>query len=276
MPVTALALALIAAFVHALWNILLARARDIESSTAVALITAELVFAPVVVFTWEAHRAVWPFLIASGLLQLTYFVLLATAYRLVPLSVVYPIARGGAPVLVLLFGAVALGRTASWTQVAAVVLVVAGILLVRGFRGADPRGVAFGLAIASCIAVYTLVDKEGVRHAEPITYLELSMLFPAVAYAGAVIRVKGFAAVRRAVGPASILAGICTFGAYALVLAALQRASAASVAAVRETSVVIAALLAGVVLKEKVSAPRLAGAVLVAAGVALLALGVWK
>jgi drug/metabolite transporter (DMT)-like permease len=274
MPVTALALALIAAFVHALWNILLARARDIESSTAVALITAELVFAPVVVFTWEAHRAVWPFLIASGLLQLTYFVLLATAYRLVPLSVVYPIARGGAPVLVLLFGAVALGRTASWTQVAAVVLVVAGILLVRGFRGADPRGVAFGLAIASCIAVYTLVDKEGVRHAEPITYLELSMLFPAVAYAGAVIRVKGFAAVRRAVGPASILAGMCTFGAYALVLAALQRASAASVAAVRETSVVIAALLAGVVLKEKVSAPRLAGAVLVAAGVALLALGV--
>jgi drug/metabolite transporter (DMT)-like permease len=274
MPVTALALALVAAFVHALWNILLARARDIESATAVALITAELVFAPVVAFTWEAHRAVWPFLIASGLLQLTYFVLLATAYRLVPLSVVYPIARGGAPVLVLLFGAVALGRTASWTQVAAVVLVVSGILLVRGFRGADPRGVGFGLAIASCIAVYTLVDKEGVRHAEPITYLELSMLFPAVVYAAAVIRVKGFATVRRAVAPASILAGICTFGAYALVLAALQRASAASVAAVRETSVVIAALLAGVVLKEKVSAPRLAGAVLVAAGVALLALGV--
>ena len=65
MPATALALALIAAFVHALWNILLARARDIESSTAVALITAELVFAPVVAFTWEAHQAVWPFLIAQ-------------------------------------------------------------------------------------------------------------------------------------------------------------------------------------------------------------------
>jgi drug/metabolite transporter (DMT)-like permease len=274
MPVTALALVLIAAFVHALWNILLARARDIESSTAVALITAELVFAPVVVFTWDVHRAVWPFLIASGLLQLTYFALLATAYRLVPLSVVYPIARGGAPVLVLLIGAVVLGRTTSRTQVAAVVLVVAGILLVRGLRQADPRGVAFGLAIASCIAVYTLVDKEGVRHAEPITYLELSMLGPAIVYAGAVMRIKGVGAVRRAIGPESILAGICTFGAYALVLAALQRASAASVAAVRETSVVIAALLAAFVLKEKVTAPRLAGAVLVAGGVALLALGV--
>jgi drug/metabolite transporter (DMT)-like permease len=272
MPATALALALIAAFVHALWNILLARARDIESATAVALLTAELVFAPVVVFTWQAHRAVWPFLIASGLLQLTYFALLATAYRLVPLSVVYPIARGGAPVLVLLVGAVVLGRTTSWTQVAAVVLVVAGILLVRGFGGAEPRGAAFGLALASCIAIYTLVDKGGVAHAEPITYLELSMLGPAVVYAGAVLRIKGVAAVRSAVGPASILAGICTFGAYALVLAALQRASAASVAAVRETSVVIAALLAAAVLKERVGAARLAGAVLVASGVALLAL----
>jgi drug/metabolite transporter (DMT)-like permease len=272
MPVTALALVLTAAFVHALWNILLAQARDIESSTAVALITAELVFAPVALVTWDVHRAVWPFLIASGLLQLTYFALLTTAYRLVPLSVVYPIARGGAPVLVLLIGAVVLGRTTSWTQVAAVVLVVAGILLVRGLRQADPRGVAFGLAIASCIAVYTLVDKDGVGHAEPITYLELSMLGPAIIYAGAVTRIKGVGAVRRAIGPASILAGICTFGAYALVLAALQRASAASVAAVRETSVVIAALLAVFVLKEKVTASRLGGAVLVAGGVALLAL----
>jgi drug/metabolite transporter (DMT)-like permease len=165
-----------------------------------------------------------------------------------------------------------LGRTTSWTQVAAVVLVVAGILLVRGLRQANARGVAFGLAIASCIAVYTLVDKEGVRHAEPITYLELSMLGPAIVYAGAVLRIKGVGAVRRAIGPESILAGICTFGAYALVLAALQRASATSVAAVRETSVVIAALLAAFVLKETVTAPRLAGAVLVAGGVALLAL----
>jgi drug/metabolite transporter (DMT)-like permease len=271
MPLTALTLALVAAFVHALWNILLARARDIESSTAVALITAELVFAPVVVFTWDIERAVWPFLIASGLLQLTYFALLGTAYRLVPLSVVYPIARGGAPVLVLLIGAVLLGRATTWTQVGAVVLVVAGILLVRGFGGADWRGVSFGLAIASCIAVYTLVDKGGVGHSEPITYLEVSMLGPAIVYAGAVLRLKGAAAVRRAVGWESILAGVCTFAAYALVLAALQRASAASVAAVRETSVVIAALLAAIVLKEQVTRTRLAGAVLVAGGIALLA-----
>lgn len=271
MPTSALLLALAAAFVHALWNILLARSRDIEAATAVALVTAEVVFAPVAVLTWSAERSVWPFLVVTGALQLAYFALLATAYRLVPLSVVYPVARGGAPVLVLLIGAVFLARAASATQVVAVLLVVCGILLVRGFAGADPRGIAFGVAIAACIAGYTLIDKSGVQHAEPITYLELSMVAPAVLYAAAVLRVKGAAAIRAAVGPSSILAGICTFGAYALVLAALQRAPAASVAAVRETSVVIAALLATVVLKERVPPSRLLGSVVVAAGIALLA-----
>jgi drug/metabolite transporter (DMT)-like permease len=271
MATSALLLALSAAFVHAFWNLLLARARDIESATAVALVTAEVVFAPLTWLTWNAHRSVVPFLAVTGVLQVTYFALLGTAYRTLPLSVVYPIARGGAPVLVLLIGVIVLGRTTTWTQVAAVVLVVAGILLVRGFREVDPRGIAFGLLIAAAIAGYTLVDKSGIRHAGPITYQELSMLGPAVLYAAAVLRVKGAGAVRAAIGPASMLAGVCTFGAYALVLAALQRAPAASVAAVRETSVVIAAVLAGRVLQERVGPLRLAGAVLVAAGVALFA-----
>ncbi|HEX5559375.1 MAG TPA: hypothetical protein VFX13_17295, partial [Gaiellales bacterium] len=97
MPTSALLLALAAACVHALWNVLLARARDPQAATAVALLTAEVVFA---VPAWAAFRmepAVWPFLVASGALQLVYFALLVTAYRLAPLSVVYPIARGVAP-----------------------------------------------------------------------------------------------------------------------------------------------------------------------------------
>jgi len=98
------------------------------------------------------------------------------------------------------------------------------------------------------------------------------MLGPAVVYVTGLTKVKGLAAIRAEIGPATIAAGIATFGAYALVLAALQRASAASVAAVRETSVVIAAALAVVVLKEHVGPARLAGAALVAGGVALLSL----
>jgi drug/metabolite transporter (DMT)-like permease len=271
MPATALAFALAAACFHALWNLLLARSRDIESATVVALITAEVVFAPVAVAVWRVDRGVWPWLVLSSLLEITYFALLATAYRRAPLSVVYPVARGGAPVLVLVISVVALGHETSWRQAAAVCLVVAGVFGVRGLRRPDPGAVFFGLAIAVCIAGYTLVDKRGIEHAGPIPYLELGMIGPTVVYGSAVARVKGRAAVRASVGPAAIVAGISTFVAYALVLAALHRASAASVAAVRETSVVIATAFAAVVLKERVGPLRLAGAVLVVAGVAVLA-----
>ena len=258
---------------HALWNLLLARARDPEAATAVALLVAIVAFAPVTALTFDADWGVWPFTIGTGALQLVYFVLLATAYRLHSLSVVYPVARGVAPVLVLLGGIAVLGKGTSAGQVLGVLLVGAGVLLVRGIgRRAEAGGIAFGLAIATIIAAYTLVDKHGLRHAAPITYLELSMIGPTFLYAGAIAKIKGRRALQDAFSPAIVVAGLATFGAYALVLAALQRASAASVAAVRETSVVITALFAGAVLREHVSRARLAGAALVAGGVALLSL----
>jgi drug/metabolite transporter (DMT)-like permease len=273
MPTSALVFALSAAFVHALWNVLLARAADIQAATAVALLIAQIVFAPVAVLTWDVEAAVWPYLIGSGVFELVYFALLAVAYRRAPLSVVYPLARGTAPVLVLLVGVIALGRGTSWGQALGVCLVGAGVLFVRGLsRAADPVGVAFGLAIAGCIAAYTLIDKRGIEHAGPIPYLELSMLGPSMLYAFAVGRVKGVEALRAEVKLPTLVAGVATFGGYSLVLAALARASAASVAAVRETGVVIAALLAGVVLHERVGPLRILGAALVAGGVALLSL----
>ena len=270
MPASALGLALAAAVVHALWNVLLARAKDVEAATAVALLVAEVVFLPVAIFFWHVHRAVIPFLIATGALQLLYFTLLATAYRVAELSVVYPIARGTAPVLVLVIGVAALGHATSVGQVAGVVLVGFGILLVRGLRRGP--GVPLGLVIACVIAAYTLVDKNGVKHAGAVPYLELSMIGPTILYASAIARTKGTRALRAAWGPATLVAGIATFGAYALVLLALQRAAAAPVAAVRETSVVLTALLARRVLKETVGRTRLAGAAVVAGGIALLSL----
>jgi drug/metabolite transporter (DMT)-like permease len=270
MPATALAFALAAAGFHALWNLLLARAPDVDAAAAVALLTAELVFAPVAVVVWRADAGVWPWLVGSGLFELAYFALLAAAYRRAPLSVVYPVARGGAPVLVLAVSVLALGHGTSARQVGGVALIVAGVLLVRGFGRADAGAFVFGVAIACCIAGYTLIDKNGIRHAGPITYLELSMAVPTLAYSGAVARVKGVGAIRAAIRPPAVVAGIATFVAYAFVLAALERASAASVAAVRETSVVIAAALAAVVLREQVTRWRFLGAITVVAGIALL------
>ena len=129
------------------------------------------------------------------------------------------------------------------------------------------------MAIASSIAGYTLVDKSGIRYASPIVYLELGMLPTAL---GGLLLVAllpaGRARLRTAVRPIPALAGIVSFSAYALVLAALQRAPAASVAAVRETSVLIVAALAAPMLGERVGPARLVGAALVVAGIALVVL----
>ncbi len=274
MPALAFGFALAAAALHALWNLLLARTRDPEAATAVAMVASVVVFAPVAAIVWRAEASVWPFVVVTSLLQLLYFVLLAAAYARAQLSLVYPIARGVAPVLVLVVGVVALGAGASAGQAAGVCLVGLGVLLVRGLRGhADLVGTTFGLVIAATIAAYTLVDKHGIEHAGPIPYLELGMLPASFGYAGALLARRGRSALAAELRPAAIVAGISSFGAYVLVLAALSRAPAASVAAVRETSVVIATAAAAPLLRERVGRARLAGALIVVAGVALVSLG---
>jgi drug/metabolite transporter (DMT)-like permease len=274
MPPVAFTLALAAAVLHAFWNLLLARARDTESATAVALLAAVIIFAPITALRFDAEWAVWPFIVVTSLLQLLYFALLATAYRKAELSFVYPVARGVAPAIVLIVSVLVLGHATSAAQVAGVLLVGAGVLLVRGLRKPpDPHALWFALGIAGVIASYTLLDKRGITHASPLTYLELSMVPAALGYAATVAVVRGRPAIRSELNAASILSGCASFVAYALVLAALERASAASVAAVRETSVVMATGFAAFVLHERVSRWRAAGSVLVVGGIALLALG---
>jgi drug/metabolite transporter (DMT)-like permease len=270
-PATAFYLALAAAFIHALWNLLLARARDTEAATAIAVVVGVLALTPPAVATWDVDADVWPYVLGSTSFELAYIALLAAAYRRSELSLVYPLARGLAPVLVLIVGVVALGAGTSGAQAAGVCLVGLGILFVRGRRErADRRGFVFGVAIAGCIAGYTLIDNSGVEHAEILPYLTLVMGPAALVYLAAVARVRGTAALRSELSPTTLVAGVASAGSYALALEALQLAPAAPVAAVRETSVVIAAALAWIVLKESVGTVRLAGAALVVAGIALL------
>jgi drug/metabolite transporter (DMT)-like permease len=268
---TALLLALAAAVVHALWNLLIARARDSEAATAVAVVVGVLAFTPAALLTWDVDAAVWPYVVGSTSFELVYIALLAAAYRRSELSLVYPLARGVAPVLVLVVGVAALGAPSSAAQAVGVCLVGLGVVLVRGRgRDADPRGVVFGLAIAACIAGYTLIDNAGVERAEPLPYLILVMAPAAFVYFAAVLWLRGAASLRAEVNVPTLVAGVASLSSYVLALAALQLAAAAPVAAVRETSVVIAAALAWIVLKERVGPARLGGAILVVAGIGLL------
>ena len=274
MPAGALGRALAAAVVHAVWNLLLARARDTEAATAVALLVAVVAFAPVAAAAWRVETRALPWIAASAGLELAYFALLAAAYARAELSLVYPVARGLAPVFVLGAAVVLLSVGTSAGQIAGVIAVGLGILLIRGVREpARGPGLALAVGVAACIAGYTLVDKEGLRFAGPLPYLWLVLAPVSAAYAAAQVRVRGGPALRAEMTWPTVAAGLAMFGAYALVLAALRLAPAAAVAAVRESSVLMAAALGAVVLHERVTPARAAGAVLVVGGVAAVALG---
>jgi drug/metabolite transporter (DMT)-like permease len=267
MPLDALAFALGAAALHAFWNVVLARERDVEAATALAVVSVLVVLVLPAALTWRVEADAIPFIVASGVLELVYFAMLAAAYRRYELSLVYPVARGLAPVLALLIVVAAGGALPAALGVVGVLAVSTGVQLVSGPRG-NLHGLAVGAAIAAIIGGYTVVDRYGIQHAAAGPYLLLIMIGPAFVYPLAI----GKRRLRAAAGwqPFAIGAGLSV--AYLLVLLALRVASAPAVSAVRETSVVMATALAAVFLHERVSRGRLAGSVLVAAGVALLAL----
>jgi drug/metabolite transporter (DMT)-like permease len=274
MPIAALLLALAAALVHATWNLLLSDAEDTYSATAVAIVVGVLVFAPVAVVTWRLDGAAVPYVIASSLLEGLYLVLLASGYSRAAMSFIYPVARGSAPVLVLAASVLILGTSASTASAAGVLLVAVGIVLVRGLRSRGHlRDLSLALAVGACIAGYTLVDKNGIEHGAPVAYLEMVFALTAAGYVTGACRARGSRAVRAAVNPSTVLAGIGFFGSYALVLFALRLASAASVAAVRETGVLMAAFMLALAGRERITGERWAGSVLVVAGIALISVG---
>src|ERR687886_530573 len=158
-----------------------------------------------------------------------------------------------------------LARERDTAAVTAVALVVFVILLVRGVRRSG-RGSTLAVVIAATIAGYTVVDRYGIRHANAAPYLLLVMAGPALAYPFFV----GGRRIAAAARPVAAVIGVAAAATYLLVLLALRLASAPSVSAVRESSVVIAVVFARTFLRETVGPRRVAGAAVVAAGIALL------
>jgi drug/metabolite transporter (DMT)-like permease len=272
-PAGALALALGAAVVHAVWNLLLARQEDTQAATAVALGLSVVLFAVPAALLWDVDADAWPYLAASAAFEVGYVFTLAGGLRRGDLSVVYPLARGSAPVLVLAVSAGVLGAATSAWQVAGVALVAAGVVLVRGLaRPEDPRAVLLALACGACIAGYTVVDSYGLDHAAALPYLWIVMALTAVVYVPLVARLRGGDSLRAALRVDTVVTAVLFFGAYLLVLGALRLAEPGPVAAVRETSVVIATALGALVLRERVTPARAAGAAIVVAEAAITAL----
>ena len=248
MSSAALGLALGAAVLHAIWNLLLAASRDVLAATAVALCAGLVVAAPFAVVTWGVEREAVPWLVASAALELVYFFTLTAAYARAELSLVYPLARGGAPVLVLL-GALATGVVPSGSEALGVT---------RRRRRSHPRArpARRRPARRPARARDRRPDRRlharrrgGDRAREP------GPVPPLRAHTGGArrrVRLRAGAAASGAPA-ATVLAGCGGFLAYVLVLAALRLAPAAPVAAVRETSVLFAVALAAPLLGERVT-----------------------
>jgi drug/metabolite transporter (DMT)-like permease len=263
-----------AALLHAAWNALIKSSRDVELDTALVALGGSAATLPFLPFIAPPEAAAWPWLAASVLIHIGYFTALAGAYRTGDLSHGYPIMRGLAPLLVAASALAWFGEAPSATLWAGVVLISGGVLSLGLSGGRVSRAATLWAAgNAAIIALYTLVDASGVRAAggaeRYVVWLSLFMGWP---YALVVLARRGDAALRYAARnwQRGLAGGACTVAAYGIALWAMSRAPVAAVAALRETSVIFAALIGTTLLKEGDVARRVAGAAVVAAGIVAL------
>lgn len=279
MPVSVLAAILCAAFLHAAWNAALKSQPDTFMAALAVTSGAGVLAALALPFLPAPDASSWPFIAASSMLQIAYYLLLAAAYRVADIGHAYPLMRGVAPVLVALGGGLLAGESLHGAQWTAIGLICAGgaalTLGARGNASGGLRPTALVLLTATVIAAYTLVDGLRVRRSgAPAAYTAWIFLFTGIGIAALswrcsagqlptyLIRHPGLA----------LMGGAATTGSYGIALWAMTQAPVAVVAALRETSIVFATAIAVFVLRERATRARICGAAFVALGAAAVRL----
>ncbi len=268
-----------AALLHAGWNALLKSSPDKALENFALAVSRGIIALAIVPWLPLPAPASWPWIAASVVVHVAYFWALAGAYRWGDLSFTYPIMRGGAPALVALAGVAMFGEVLPGTETAAVALICAGILgFATGARGepaAARRALLFALGNAVVIAAYTVIDARGVRlSGAPVSYamwffVANSVVQVAIGLADRPREVPAYLA-RHWVRPA--LGGAFTLGSYGIALWAMSQAPVALVAALREVSVIFAAVLGALFLGERFTRRRALATATVLVGLALLRL----
>lgn len=271
-------LVLCAALLHVAWNAVVKSSADRFVTVAQVAGSAALASVLVLLFVPLPAPASWPYLASSVVLHIGYILFLLLAYSHGDLSQVYPIARGTAPLFVLGLAFLVAGEVPRGTALAAIVLIIIGVtaLAFRGRlrirQGWKPVRYAFGTALF--ISVYTVVDGLGARRAgTPHSYTASLFLLDGLVLTGLLYFRRGRDTVAALTGGAwrsAAVGGLMSLGAYWLVIWALTLGPMAPVAALRETSVIFAAILGTVWLKEPFGRWAIASAAVVAAGIVLL------
>jgi drug/metabolite transporter (DMT)-like permease len=268
-----------AGLLHASWNALLKTAPggDPMLDTASVVAGSSVCALLVLPFVPLPAPAAWKFVAMSSTIHFAYYVTLAHAYRTGDLSFAYPLMRGSAPLIVAVLGIVFLHEVPSGHAALGILLICAGIVSIAFVRRSrhPPAAAGWAFANAGIIAVYTLVDGSGARASgDAVAYVTWLIFLEGLPFLAWIVWRRG----RPAVGylrrgwRRGLLGGASSLAAYGIVLFAMTRAPIAAVAALRETSVLFAALIGAFWLKEGLGAMRLAGAASVVAGVAALKL----
>lgn len=267
-----------AAAMHAGWNAFV-KVR-LDPLLAMVLITgfSAVLAAPALPFTGWPARESWPWLAASVLLHLGYYIALTEGYRRAEMSQIYPLARGGAPMLTALLGITFFGEVLVPVQGLAIVILGFGIMLIslasrRPGHGVDWTAIGFAAASAILICGYTLVDGHGARAAgSPHAYSAALFVLEGVPLLGYVVWTRGPAAfaVMRPYIWQGMAGGALSLGAYWIAIWAMTRAPIPLVAAARESSVLFAAAIAYFWLGERLVWPRIAACVLIVVSLVLL------
>ncbi len=274
---------LFGALLHASWNALIKSGRDAQLDTALIHLLGCGVGAVLVAIVGLPPVAALPWLAASVVIHVGYYITLVGAYRHGELGFAYPIMRGSAPLLVALMSGQLIGEhlpPAAWLGVAGISAGVLAIGLTRSARhgGSRRHALAYALANAAIIASYTIVDGLGVRASgHALRYVALLFLVDGAPYFAIVMWQRRAAlapsfAYMRERWPVALIGACASLGAYGIALWAMTKAPVASVAALRETSVLFAALIGVVVLKERFRLQRALGTGAVVIGVMALRL----
>jgi len=275
MPHIVFVVVLSAALLHATWNAIVKSAPDKFLTTILVTMVAALISAASLPFLPAPAQASWPYAAVSAVFQVTYFVLVARTYQVADMSQTYPLMRGAAPLLVAIVTVFLFREPLSATAWLGILALCLGIFSIAAGDNIDRRGVYLALLNAVIIAAYTLIDGIGVRRSKaPAAYTLWVFLLAGLPLTVWVMVTKRSTFIPYATRywRIGIAGGIGTTASYGLALWAMTLAPIAVVAALRETSILFALMIAGLVLKEPIGPKRIISACTIAGGAVALRL----
>jgi drug/metabolite transporter (DMT)-like permease len=264
---------LVAALLHASWNALVKTGGDRFASVLLLTLAQGAIAAVLIPIFGFPARAAWPWVLLGSALHTGYALFLVRAYRDAELSQVYPVARGAAPLIVTVAGALFLAEVPPPIRIAAVLAIAGGIMLMARGGGLGRTALLWALGTAAFTASYTMADGVGARVAGSASAFAMTMFaIDGLAMAACALAARGPGGIVRLLPGwrTGAMAGAMSLGSYWIVIWGFTRAPLAMVAALRETSVLFAMLIGALLLGEKLTPRRWAAGALILAGVALM------